>query len=102
MDVDILDAVGGLGEKEVEGVVGRRQVAVHAVGHEPLGIVHVGRRPPRVEGKLDLVAGGTELGGRCADHGVVGDAEQGQGDEDADNNEDDRLDRSFPKGFLCP
>ena len=77
-------------------------MAIHAIGHETLGIIDMAGRFPGVVSELNFMAGRTESGGRGSDHGVVGDAEQGQGNEDADNNKDDRLDRSFPKGFLCP
>ena len=56
MDEDILDAVGGFGVKKVEGVMGRGQMAVHAVRHKPLGIVHMGRGFPGVVGKLNFMA----------------------------------------------
>ena len=83
----VLDPVIGRGEKEVEGVLGRRQVAVHAVHHHTGGIVGVGGRPPGHDGRFDLVAGGTEL--RCggAHHGVVAHAEQGKGQQNAQKHE---------------
>lgn len=37
----VLDAVPGFGEKEIHRVMRSRQVAVHAIGHQPLWIVHM-------------------------------------------------------------
>ena len=86
MDDNVFDAVKGLGRKEIKRVVGRRQMAVHAVGHKTLGVIDVGGGLPGVVGKLDLMAGGTELGRCGADHGIVGEAEKRKSDDDADGN----------------
>jgi hypothetical protein len=72
VEEDVLGTVKGLGIEEVKGVVRSRQMAIHAVGHKALFIVHVGGGLPGVVGKLNLVAAGTELGRGCANHGVVG------------------------------
>ena len=39
---DILDAMQGLGVEKIEGVLRRRQMAVHAVRHETLAVIGVG------------------------------------------------------------
>ena len=75
MDEDVLGTVKSLGIEKVKGVVRSRQMAIHAVGHKALFIVHVGGGLPGVVGKLNLVAAGTELGCGCAHHGVVGETE---------------------------
>ena len=75
MDEDVLGTVKGFGIEEVKGVVGSRQMAIHAVGHKSLFVVHMSGGLPGVVGKLNLVAGGTELGRSCADHSVVGETE---------------------------
>jgi hypothetical protein len=75
MDEDVLGTVKSFGIEKVKGVVGSRQVAIHAVGDKSLFIVHMSGGLPGVVGKLYLVAGGTKLGRGCADHGVVGETE---------------------------
>ena len=55
MNNDILDAMHGLGIEEVVGIMGGRQMAVHTVCHETLGVVHMGGRLPGVVGKFDFV-----------------------------------------------
>ncbi len=75
MDEDVLGTMKGFGIKKVKGVVGSRQMAIHAVGHKSLLIVHMSGGLPGVVGKLNLVAGGTKLGRGCADHGVVSETE---------------------------
>ena len=75
MDEDVLGTVKGLGIEKVKGVVRCRQMAIHAVGHKSLFIVHMSGCLPGVVGKLNLVAGGTELGRGCAYHGVIGETE---------------------------
>jgi hypothetical protein len=75
MDEDVLGTVKGLGIEKVKGVVRSRQMAIHAVGHKSLFIVHMSGGLPGVVGKLNLVAGGTKLGSGCADHGVIGETE---------------------------
>ena len=42
LDNDILDAVGGFGVEEINGGVGRRKMAVHAICHKPLGVIYMG------------------------------------------------------------
>jgi hypothetical protein len=71
MDDDVLDAVSGLGIEEIKGIVGGREVAVHAVGNKPLCIVHMGGGLPGMIGKTNLVAGGAKLGCGGADHGII-------------------------------
>jgi hypothetical protein len=75
MDEDVLGTVKGFGIEKVKGIVRSRQMAIHAVGHKSLFIVHMSGGLPGVVGKLNLVTGGTKLGRGCANHGVVGKAE---------------------------
>ena len=76
MDEDVLGTVKGFGIEEVKGVVGSRKMTIHAVGNKPLFIVHMCGGFPGVVGKLNFMAGCTEIGGRGSDHGVVSDAEK--------------------------
>jgi len=72
MDDDVLDAVPGFCIEKLEGVVRGREMAIHAVGHEALLIVHMTGGLPGVVGKLNFVAAGAELWCCGAHHGVVG------------------------------
>jgi hypothetical protein len=76
MDHHILNAVKGFGVEEVKGVMGRRQMAVHAVGDKSLGIVDVCRCLPGVVGEFDFMAAGAELGSGGSHHGVVAHAKE--------------------------
>ena len=87
---DILDAMGRLGKKEIEGIMGSGEMAVHAVGDKALGIVDMGGHFPCLISRFNLVAGGAESGCRSPDHGIIGDAEQGEGDDDSDADEKNR------------
>ena len=87
MDDDVFDAVECFCIEKIKGVMGGGQVAVHAVRHKALGIVYVGRCLPGVVGKLDFVAGCAEFRGGCAHHGVVGDTEYREGDNEPKDNE---------------
>jgi hypothetical protein len=42
VDENVLGTMKGLGVEELQGILGRWQMAVHAVGHETLLVVHVG------------------------------------------------------------
>jgi len=42
VDEYILDAMKSLSVEELNGILGSRQMAVHAVGHKTLLVVHVG------------------------------------------------------------
>jgi hypothetical protein len=64
-------------------VVNQVPVAVHAVGHNPMGIVNMGGRPPGHHRRFDFMAGRAEFRGGCPYHGVVGHAEQGKGEHDS-------------------
>jgi len=63
MNNDVLYAMGGLCIEKIERICRRRQVAIHAIGHKSLGIVGMGGGLPGVVGKLNFMAGRTELGG---------------------------------------
>jgi len=84
---NILGAMIGFGKKEIECLVRGRQVAVHAVGHESLGIVDMGGRSPGNHGRFDLMAQGTKIRSGGAHHGIVGHAEQGESDYKTKQNE---------------
>ena len=75
------------GVKEVEGVVRGREVTIHAVRHESLGVVHMGGGLPGAVGELDFVTGSTESRRRGAHHGVVGNAEKRKRDNDTQGDE---------------
>jgi hypothetical protein len=94
---DVLDAMEGLGIEEVEGVLRRGQMAVHAVCHETLAVVGVGGGPPGVVGKSDLVTGGAKLRGGSPHHGVIGEAEEGESQENSHHDIEDWLEK-FPHG----
>ena len=79
MGHDILEAVQRLGEEKVKGIVGRGQVAVHAVGHHAPGIVGVRGRAPGIVGVLYLVAGSTKKRCRGPYHGIIGETEKREG-----------------------
>jgi len=95
MDEDVLGTMKSFGIEKVKGVVGSGQMAIHAVGHKALFVVHMSGGLPGVVGKLDLMAGGTELGRGCADHGVVGEAEQWKSDNYTNDDKNGRLDELF-------
>ena len=91
----VFGAVIGLGVKEIEGIMRRGEMAVHAVRHEPLAVIDVGRSPPGVIGEIDLVAGRAKLWCRGAHHGVVGKAEKGEGHDNPKDDIKNRLENSF-------
>lgn len=95
MDKNILDPVSGFGIEEIERAVGGRQMAVHAVGNKPLGVVGVSRCFPRVEGELDFMARRAKPGGRRSNHGVICDGKNRKGDENTDHDQ-----RSAKEKFL--
>ena len=64
MEDQVLEAVKGLSKKEFIGILRGRKMAVHAIGHKPLGIIRMGRGLPGIVGKLNFMTGGAELGGR--------------------------------------
>lgn len=98
MNHNVSGAMPGFGIKELKGILGSWQMAVHAVGHETLLVVHMGWSLPGIIGEADLVADGTELWCWCADHGVVGEAEERKGNEYAYDNENGGLDNLFQCG----
>jgi hypothetical protein len=96
VDDNIFDTVKGLGVEEIHGVAGRRQMAVHTISHESLGIIYVSGCLPGVIGKLNLVAGGAKTGGGSTHHGVVGYTENRKSHNDANNDVYRRLDNLSP------
>ena len=87
MNDDVFNAMGGLGIKKVESVMGRGKMAIHTIGHKSLGIVYMGGGLPRVIGKLNFVARCAKLGCGGTHHSIVGNAKEGESDDNADNNE---------------
>jgi len=83
MENNVFEAMKSLCIKEVDRTLGGRKVTVHAIRHESLGVIGMGRRFPGVESKLYFVAEGTKLGSGGTDHGVVRDTEKGKSDEKA-------------------
>ncbi len=78
--------MGGFCIEKINGIVGSRQMAIHAIGDKTLCVVHVGGGFPRVVSELDFMAGGTKLGCRGPDHGVIGDTENRKSDNNTQNN----------------
>ena len=76
MGDDIFEAVHGFGIEKIHCIMRGGKVAVHAVGHESLGIVDMGGGSPCVNSKTDFMAGGAEPGGGGSYHGIIGHAEQ--------------------------
>jgi hypothetical protein len=70
-------------------------MAIHTVGHKALGVVHVRRRLPGVVGVPNLVACGAKLRRGGPNHSVIGQAEKRKGQDNAYNDQDDRLDEVF-------
>jgi hypothetical protein len=56
MNVDVFNAVSGFGVKKVEGIMRGRQVTIHAIGYEAVGVVDVGGGFPGIVRVLDLMA----------------------------------------------
>lgn len=98
----IFDAVCSFGIEEVKGVMGGGKMAIHTVCHESLGVICVGRGFPGVVGELNLMAHGAKLGGGGAHHGVVGDAEDGEGYYNANEYVESRLRSFLPNGHFAP
>ena len=112
MNENVFNSMGGLGKKEVECIVGCRQMAIHAVGYKSLGVVYMGGSFPGFHGKLNFVAGGAKLGRGSADHRLIGNTEKRKGDQNADRNQDQSFEiffHEYPFGinpeknslFLC-
>lgn len=58
---NVFYTVKGLGKEEIESFMGGGEMAIHAVGYEPLGIVHMGGRSPGDHCRFDFVASGAEV-----------------------------------------
>jgi hypothetical protein len=78
--VDIFNAVKSLSIEKVNGILGSRQMAVHAICHKPLAVIMVRGSLPGPVGKLNFMAGGAEMRGGGPHHGVIGQAEKGKSD----------------------
>lgn len=101
MKEDVFDAMGGFRVEKIERIMGRREMAVHAVRDKPLGIVDVGGCFPRVVGELDFMAGGTKSRSGCSNHRVVGDTEQRKSNDNAGAYQDDPDEIFFHGRALC-
>lgn len=55
MNKNILDTMKSLCIEEIDRIVRRREVAIHAVGYESLGIVHMSGRFPGIICKLNFM-----------------------------------------------
>jgi hypothetical protein len=95
----VFNAVQRLLIEKIKGIVGSRQMAIHAVGHKALGIVDMGGGFPGVVGRLDFVAGGAKFRGRSADHCVVAHAEQRKSDDNTDHDKNGGFNCSSPGGL---
>jgi hypothetical protein len=100
MHKDILDAVKGLGIKELKGFMGCRQMTIHTVGHKTLGIIYVGGRFPGIDGESYFVAGCTETGSRSPIHGVIEHAEDWESDHNSDADQYGWFNNLFPVGHF--
>ena len=99
VDNDVFDTVRCFCIKEIKGIVWGRKMAVHTICNKTLGIVDMSRCFPGVVGETNFMAPGTELGRRSPDHCVVGDAENGEGNEDPKGDKYGRLDGPHPERF---
>ncbi len=95
MDEDIFYSMGCFRVEKIYGIVGGRQMTVHAISDKPLGVVGVSRCFPGIISKLNLMAGGAELGRRCPDHGVIAKAEKRKRDNQSDTDKDSGNDIFF-------
>jgi len=82
MSKNVLGSVPGFGKKEVESIVRRRQMTVHAISDYPSGIVGMRRDFPVIVGGLNLVAAGAKVRRRCPYHRVIRHTEQWKGNND--------------------
>ena len=83
----VLGTMIGFGKEEVEGLVRRRQMTVHTIGHESLGIIDMGGGSPGHHCRFDLMAQGTKIRSGGTNHGVVGHAEQRKSDDNTQYNQ---------------
>ena len=91
MGHNVFDPMEGLGIEEVPGILGRGQVAIHTIGHKTHLIIGMLGGPPGVIGKFDFMARGAKMRGGGAHHGVIGEAEKGEGYDNAENYQESRL-----------
>ena len=75
-------------------------MAIHAVGHKALGVIHMGGGFPGVVGGLDFMAGGAKFRRRSANHGVITHTKQGKCDQDADHDKNGGDNCSSPGGLF--
>ena len=83
MDDHVLDAVKGFLIEKIKRILRCRQMAIHAVGNKPLGIVDMGGCFPGVVSESNLMTGCTEFGSGGSHHGVISNAEKGECDENS-------------------
>lgn len=87
MKHQVFNAMQGFLVKKVYGILGGRQVTIHAVRDKTLGIVHMSGSFPGVVGELNFVAQYAKLGGGGTNHCIIGHTENREGDENTDTNE---------------
>jgi len=87
MNNNVLNAVRGLRVEKIEGIMGSRQMTVHAVCHKTLCVICVGGCFPCIKSEPDFVTPGAKLRGGSAHHGEIGHAENGKGYDNSGNNE---------------
>lgn len=100
MGENVPDAVKGLGIKEFVSVMGCGQMAIHAVGDKPLGIVHVGGCLPCTVSESDFVARSTKARSRGSDHGVIGKTEQGKSNKEPQSDIDAGFNEFFHRSTI--
>ena len=93
MDENVFGAMPGFGIEKLKCVLRGWKVAVHTVGHKTLLIINMTGGFPGIIGESDLVADGTELRCCCADHSVVGKAEEWKSNDYPNDNKNGRLDK---------
>jgi hypothetical protein len=71
MNNKVLYAVKGFTVEEVDCILGCRKMAIHTIGHKPLGIIGMGRCFPCIIGELNFMAECTKARSRSAHRGKV-------------------------------
>ena len=62
MGKDIFYSMKGFGKKEIKGIVWGRQMAIHAIGNKPMGVVNMSGCLPGINRILNFMTGCTEPG----------------------------------------
>jgi len=99
VDGYILEAVIGLGEKELEGILRGGQMAIHAIHNDAGGVIRMGRCTPSPYRGFDLMARGAKFRCGSADHGIIGHAEDGKCNQNAQDDQRARCEKLFHSVF---